>query len=167
MSGYDVLIVANSCVYDPVERPQPSQDASACYIIYDAGSSATRLFIYQETATGWLKHKGPETDALSDPIRRNRGKSMSDTNTVIADVLIALDDIRRDGPPGKNGEPQWAAFDWKYQCNIKAAAVYATAGMRLAERQDARNSALLWKKLNKQAEQKTGHEGDHAHTYGI
>lgn len=81
---------------------------------------------------------------------------MSDTNTVIAGVLNALDDIRRDGPPGKNGEPQWPAFDWKYQCNIQAVAVYATAGMRVAETQDARNSALLWKKLNKRLSKKMG-----------
>ena len=26
---------------------------------------------------------------------------------VIADMLIALDDMRRDGPPDRNGETQW------------------------------------------------------------
>lgn len=149
------LVLTTACTTS-MERPQPGQDASACYIIYDAGSSETRLFIYEETATGWLKHKGPETDALSDPIRRNRGKSMSDLNTVIADVLIALEDIRSDGPPGKNGEPEWPAFDWKYHCKIQAVAVYATAGMRVAEIQDARNSALLWKKLNKRLSKNMG-----------
>lgn len=150
------FLVLTAACSTPVERPQPSQDASDCYIIYDAGSSETRLFIYQETATGWLKHKGPETDALSDPIRRNRGKSMSDVNTVVTDVLIALDDIRRDGPPGKNGKPEWPAFDWQYQCKIQAVDVYATAGMRVAEKQDARNSALLWKKLNRRLSKKLG-----------
>ena len=121
----------------PVKRSQPGDAAAACYIIYDAGSSATRLFIYQEAATGWLKHTGPQTDALSDPVRRNRGKSMSDANTVIADLLIALDDIRRNGPPGKDGIPRWPAFDWQTRCSVKGAAVYASAGMRLAEYQDA------------------------------
>jgi len=149
------LLLTAACT-SRMERPQPSQDASACYIIYDAGSSKTRLFIYEETAKGWLKHKGPETDALSDPIRRNRGKSMSGTNTVIADVLTALDDIRREGPPDKTGKPQWPAFDWKSQCNIQAVAVYATAGMRVAEIQDAQNSALLWKKLNKRLSNELG-----------
>ena len=138
------------------ERVQPDPDASACYIIYDAGSSATRLFIYEETGSGWLKHKGPETDALSDPVRRNRGKSMSDANNVIANILIALDNIRRDGPVDENGDPEWPAFDWRSRCIVKAAAVFATAGMRLAEVQDPRNSALIWRNLNERLSTKLG-----------
>jgi len=138
------------------ERSQPGPDASACFIIYDAGSSATRLFIYQETATGWVKHRGPETDALSDPVRMTRGKSMADADMLISDILIALDNIRRNGPPDKNDEPQWSAFDWQANCNQKTAAVYATAGMRLAEKADAGNSALLWEKLNKRLGEKLG-----------
>lgn len=151
-----LLLVLVAACSTPVERALPRADASDCYIIYDAGSSATRLFIYEQTASGWLKHKGPETDALADPVRRNRGKSMSDANTVIADALIALDNIRRQGPPDKDGEPQWRAFDWHTQCIVKGAAVYATAGMRLAEKQDPRNSSLLWKRLNKRLSRKLG-----------
>jgi hypothetical protein len=149
------LVLTTACT-TPVERVQPDSNASDCYIIYDAGSSATRLFIYQETTAGWLRHKGPETDALSDPVRRNRGKSMSDANIVIGDMLIALDNIRRDGPPDKNGELEWTAFDWHRRCRVKGAAVYATAGMRLAEKQDARNSTLLWNKLNDRLSNKLG-----------
>jgi len=149
------LLLVTACSSTP-ERPQPDPDAAACYIIYDAGSSATRLFVYEETEAGWLMHKGPETDALSDPVRRNRGKSMSDSNQVVSDILIALDRIRRDGPPDKNGTLEWSAFDWPRRCNVKAGAVYATAGMRLAEKLDARNSALLWKKLNDRLSEKLG-----------
>ena len=150
-----LLVLAAACT-SPPERVQPGPDATACYIIYDAGSSATRLFIYQETESGWLKHNGPETDALSDPVRRNRGKTMSDANAVIGDMLISLDRIRRDGPPDKDGGLEWVAFDWHYRCIVKAAAVYATAGMRLAEQQDARNSALIWRKLNDRLSEKLG-----------
>lgn len=149
------LVFAVACS-STVERPQPDDDASACYVIYDAGSSATRLYIYQETEAGWIKHTGPETDALSDPVRRNRGKSMSDVNVVIADMLISLDDIRRNGPPDKNGNPQWSAFDWQTRCDTRGTAVYASAGMRLAERLYPKNSALLWKKLNKRLAKKMG-----------
>ena len=62
------LMLTVACTSLP-ERLQPVPGASACYIIYDAGSSATRLFIYQETESGWVKHKGPETTALADPVR--------------------------------------------------------------------------------------------------
>ena len=149
------LVLTTACT-TPVERVQPESNASDCYIIYDAGSSGTRLFVYQETATGWLRHKGPETDALSDPIRRNRGKFMADVNIVIGKLIIALDSIGRDGPQDKNGELKWVAFDWQNQCSVKGAAVYATAGMRIAEKQNARNSALLWKKLNDRLSEKLG-----------
>jgi hypothetical protein len=56
--------------------------------------------------------------------------------------------MRRDGPPDKNGLPQWPAFDWQEHCNIETVAVYATAGMRLAKQQDAVTTDMLWETLN-------------------
>ena len=53
------LVLAVACT-TPLDKVQPVDDVSDCHIIYDAGSSETRLFIYQETASGWLKHKGPQ-----------------------------------------------------------------------------------------------------------
>ncbi len=123
-------------------------DVSVCNVVYDAGSSRTRLYVYQQTATGWLKHSGPRTAALADPVRRNRGKTMADAGTVVDEIVTALENMRHDGPLNKNGKPEWHAFDWQQQCSIDSAAVYATAGMRLAEQQDAEASKLLWKMLN-------------------
>lgn len=121
---------------------------SSCHIIYDAGSSRTRLYIYQQTAAGWVKHRGPKSPALADPVREIRGKTMSDTDSVVSDIVTALEKMRSDGPLNKKGKPQWPAFDWQAHCNIETVAVYATAGMRLAELKDAAASKVLWERLN-------------------
>jgi hypothetical protein len=130
------------------EQARVTGDLSSCHIIYDAGSSKTRLYIYQQTGAGWVKHRGPKTDALADPVREIRGKTMSDAGSVVGDIVRALEDMRRDGPPNKKGAPGWPAFDWQEHCDIESVAVYATAGMRLAEQQDTAASDILWKMLN-------------------
>jgi len=131
-----------------VEQTRVTGDLSSCHIIYDAGSSGTRLYVYQQTGAGWVKHRGPKTDALADPVREIRGKTMSDAGSVVGDIVMALEEMRRDGPLNKKGTPRWPAFDWQQHCNIETVAVYATAGMRLAEQQDAVASEMLWKMLN-------------------
>jgi hypothetical protein len=120
----------------------------ACHIIYDAGSSSTRLFVYQRTASGWQAQRGPVTDALADPVRGNRGKTMQDAGAVVDDIVMALEDLRHDGPAGSAGEPEWPGFDWKKQCRVESAAVYATAGMRMAEQLRPRASSQLWQMLD-------------------
>jgi hypothetical protein len=131
-----------------VETMQAVGETSPCHIIYDAGSSETRLFIYQEIATGWVRHRGPRSGALADPVRGLRGKTMLDAPAVVDEMVAALFNIRRDGPANPSGQPEWPAFDWQKYCRVEVASVYATAGMRLAEQQDTEASELIWKMLN-------------------
>jgi hypothetical protein len=147
-----VLLLAACSTH--IERTQTGDFVSDCHIVYDAGSSKTRLFIYEQSATAWLQHRGPKTDALADPVRGHRGKTMADAGGVVDDVVTALENMRRIGPPDKNDEPEWPAYDWKKHCDIKTVAVYATAGMRIAEQQDAAASELLWKMLNERLSDK-------------
>lgn len=120
----------------------------ACQVIYDAGSSGTRLHIYQQTTAGWSRHSGPKMAALADPVRGNRKKTMADADSLTDSIVAALDKIRKDGPAKKDGSLKWQAFDWHAQCRLDKVAVYATAGMRLAESAQPANAELLWDMLN-------------------
>jgi len=122
---------------------------AACQVIYDAGSSGTRLYIYQQTTAGWVKHSGPRMAALADPVRGNRKKSMDNADKLTDAIVAGMDKIREDGPVKKDGSPKWPAFDWKTQCRLDSVAVYATAGMRLAERDNPIDAKRLWEKLNR------------------
>jgi hypothetical protein len=124
------------------------EQVSPCYVVYDAGSKGTRLYIYQLQASQWIEHQGPRSSALADPVREIRDKTMSDAGVVVDDIVSLLDEIRVDGPLNKKGEPKWPGFDWQQACRIDAVSVYATAGMRLAEQEDAEASAKIWQRLN-------------------
>ncbi|MGB5486986.1 MAG: hypothetical protein WBN06_06330 [Lysobacterales bacterium] len=143
-----LLLLTASCT-TPVERQSIADDVPGCHIIYDAGSTRTRLYIYEQSATGWIKHRGPRTAALADPARGIRGKTMSDAGSVVDDIVAAIDRIRSDGPLDKKGIPRWPAFDWQKECRLDAVNVNATAGMRLAEQQNPHASEKLWEMLNK------------------
>ena len=141
-------LVTASCSI-PVKYESAAYDVPACHIIYDAGSKRTRLYVYEQSALGWVKHAGPKTVALADPARGIRGKTMADAGTVVDVIVAAVEDIRFDGPLNKKGVPKWSAFDWQKECRVGAVSVYATAGMRLAEQLNPLATEQLWKMLNK------------------
>ncbi|MCV6589841.1 MAG: hypothetical protein OIF57_12550 [Marinobacterium sp.] len=122
---------------------------SECHAIYDAGSSGTRLYIYQQQGESWVSHEGPKVSALADPVREIRGKTWADAPAVTEEVVGALEAIRQDGP-------KWKAFDWKQQCNLKSASVLATAGMRIAEQENRQRSNELWNMLEVRLQQEVG-----------
>jgi hypothetical protein len=113
---------------------QAAEEASTgtCQVIYDAGSSSTRLYLYEQTANGWIQHRGRSSAALSDPVRRIRGKSENDIETVVGELIDSLREIQLSGD---------------VDCDISGVAVLATGGMRIAERQDPATSALLWSRV--------------------
>ena len=132
------------------QAPQSSPAAhSDCYITFDAGSSGTRLQVYERQSSKWVAHNGPKVEALADPVRSIRGKSPNDIDATTSSVVGALDSMEHAGPLDGRGLEAWPAFDWKTNCNLKGAMVYATAGMRMAEQQDREQSVVLWQSLNR------------------
>lgn len=122
-----------------------------CRIMFDAGSSGTRLYIYEKTTgtNAWIEHEGPKVEAIADPVREIRGKKWSDMNQVVQTIPKALDLI-------KTASNKWKAFDWEKNCNIVSAGVLATAGMRMAEQQQPEKSMILWNSIKSALSQKVG-----------
>ena len=147
VTSFILCLFLSACSLTPEQGG--SVPFAACQVIYDAGSSGTRLYIYQQTASGWVKHSGPRMAALADPVRGNRKKSMDDADELTDAIVAGMDKIRKDGPLKKDGSPRWPAFDWKTQCRLDSVAVYATAGMRLAEQDNPGDARLLWEMLNR------------------
>lgn len=143
-----VLLLLLSACTRPLVPTIEKHSPQPCHIIYDAGSAATRLYVYQKTASGWFMHDGPEVAALADPVRKTRGKAGSDANIVVDEIVAALEGIRTDGPLNKKGKPEWIAFDWREQCSVEAVSVLATAGMRMAKQKDAVATKAIWSLLN-------------------
>ena len=127
-----------------------AQQVATCHIMYDAGSSGTRLYIYEQQESKWVRHEGPKVGALADPVRKIEGDDWKEAaEKVVASVVKALEDIKTVSLDDK-GKPKWPAFDWSTQCKIASATVFATAGMRLAEQKNRSRSKELWKMLKEE-----------------
>lgn len=141
-------------VVDPVKRDAVDK-LSSCHILFDAGSSGTRLYIYEKQGNNWIEHQGPKVAALADPIREMRGKKESDIDAVTTELVSAFDSIKQD-PPLIKGESAWTAFNWQQQCHVTSLVVYATAGMRIAEQENPVASTKLWVNLRQKLQTKFG-----------
>lgn len=108
-----------------------SAGISPCHIMFDAGSSGTRLYIYEQQGSEWISHEGPSVGALADPVREN----WSDAQQMVNNIVDSLDEYKE-------------TFDWSTHCNIESASIFATAGMRLAEQENRSRSEELWAMLN-------------------
>lgn len=150
------LFTLASCADSTPPSPaSPSTNKNSCYIMYDAGSSGTRLYIYEQNGSELLEHEGPKVAALADPVRSNRDKTPDDIDAVTSEVANALELIKTDGPLD-DGKPKWKGFDWSQECKVISAKVLATAGMRIAEQEKPAESLLLWQTLKPKLVAKVG-----------
>jgi hypothetical protein len=153
--GILILLTLSRCHTPPVLL-RTAETASTCYIVYDAGSSGTRLYIYEQDGAVLREYEGPKVSALADPVREFRGKTWNDAEAVTTAVVAALDDMRKGGPLDDQGQPQWAAFDWTTRCQVASAAIYASAGMRIAEQEHPERSLELWTMVKRKLQAKVG-----------
>jgi hypothetical protein len=154
------LLLFTQCITlaaEPVKTEANAEKRPSCYILFDAGSSGTRLYVYEKQSTGWFEHVGPKVGALADPVREFRGKKHSDIDAVTSEVVATLDDMKEEGPfDEKKGKNKWKAFDWSKQCHILGAMVYGTAGMRIAEQKNREKSSELLTVLKQKLQEKVG-----------
>lgn len=125
-----------------------AEQLNSCYAIFDAGSSGTRLFIYEQTNNGLVEHTGAKVSAIADPIREIRGKTWNDANSTIDDLILALDKIKN------NSKKE--SFDWEKECDLKSVFVYATAGMRIAEQENSTKSNEFYSILHEKLQKRVG-----------
>ena len=153
------ILVLSSCTSTSTSTSTPIlSQKNSCHIIYDAGSSGTRLFIYEQSGTDLFAHSGPKIEALATPLNVNNPSQMTDIENTVNHVINTLELIRHDGERDDRGNPEWRGFDWVNQCNMVSAKIYATAGMRMAQQTNPEGSLAMWQALKSTLADKVGPE---------
>lgn len=125
---------------------------SLCDIYIDAGSTGSRLFLFERNEYGpnvpAILHAGPEVRymGISDPITETNGRTMGDLKKIISSIVSLPQDLL-------SGGSNFKAFNWMANCNVQKVKVWATAGMRLAEQISTENAKTLWTGLKSAMEE--------------
>ncbi len=94
---------------------------SSCVIIFNAGGSGTRLYLYTSQGSSWRENnKGPRVSPLTGPVREIRSKTWIERKWVTSEIATAFD-LMAD-----------LTYDWKSKCELSYVAVYTTEGTWLA-----------------------------------
>lgn len=139
---------------------QTNDTRNPCYMVFDAGSSGTRMYVYEQVEDWLSEHKGPKIKiaALADPILEENGKNWDDVEEVIGAVTSGLDLITRPDPEAGTDKARWEPFDWNERCDLKLVGVFGTAGMRLAEQKNLNKAEKLWDMLATKLRTRVGGE---------
>jgi len=159
--------------------PHSSALPSSCHLVLDAGSSGTRLFVYQFSENTVTEHKGRESEALAAPVLAVSNESEKQLNKLLQtssarEIYQAFLTAQTGESPAKwlkevapnldtmqatieavasIIKPSNEKFNWQAQCREPQLSVLATAGMRMAEQQKPAASQLIWAGLALQLEQ--------------
>lgn len=102
----------------------PNRSAPECIIVYDAGSTESRVFVYK--IPSWDQYNKKKGPALANGGNINQSISLAND---VADMIDQID-----------------GFSLKTDCpRVSSVNLYATAGMRLVEQNDPATSSQLWK----------------------
>jgi hypothetical protein len=137
----DRLAALSALLFISLISPSVLAMSHDCKAVIDAGSSSTRLYVFEKQGDKWTEYRGDTVSALADPVRSIRGKTWQDADRVVAEVTSLL------GPTTKAQSLEASRLSWKKQCKLSSISVYATAGMRIAEQEHPDLAAQLWQKL--------------------
>jgi len=118
---------------DPKGARTESLARPECRVVFDAGSSETRMHLYvREEGGGWVSRAERQGLAMADPVLERGGKTWTDAEAVVDELGGMFADV---------------AADWSGRCTLRSISVLATGGMRLAAQHSAPRSAQLHRRV--------------------